>query len=94
MGSNTARHWFKRFCEKEGLRYINLRAFRHYSATSLISSGIPNSVVSEVLGHSNPYTTQTIYFDAIHKRDAESELKRKVANMIGINSDFGYGCKE
>ncbi len=94
MGSNTARHWFKRFCEKEGLRYISLKGFRHYSATTLFGYGVPNSLVSEVLGHSNPYTTQSIYFDAIHKLDAESEQKHQIANMIGINSDFGYGSNE
>ena len=94
MGSNTARHWLIKFCKREGLRYIPPHSFRHFTATALISCGVPINIVSNYIGHSNVSTTSDIYCDAVQKYDAESEIKQNLANVVGLNFDFGYGSND
>lgn len=43
--------WFRKFIQKNGLRYIRFHDLRHTSATLLISQGVHAKIISERLGY-------------------------------------------
>ena len=52
---------FERLADKAGLRRIRLHDLRHTAASQMIAAGVSPKVVAELLGHSSPTITQTIY---------------------------------
>ncbi len=48
----------QRACEKLGIRYRRLHGFRHFWITTLLSAGVPISIVMTMAGHRNLATTQ------------------------------------
>lgn len=52
---------FTRLANGAGLRPIRLHDLRHTAATLMLASGENVKVVAEILGHSSPVVTQTIY---------------------------------
>lgn len=50
-----------RLCERAGLRRIRVHDLRHTFANLMMSNLVPVEVVSKLLGHSLPSTTQNIY---------------------------------
>jgi integrase len=62
IGSGSfAKCVWKPILEKLGLDARGLHHSRHSAATLLIRKGVPLSVVSQILGHSNTSTTQEVY---------------------------------
>lgn len=61
MGPDTVRHWLRKFCDEEGLRYVSIHSFRHLNASLLISNGADVKTVSSALGHAQTTTTMNIY---------------------------------
>jgi len=51
--STTLWGQFSRFLKKAGLSHMHFHDLRHSSATLLISMGVPEKVVQEILGHTN-----------------------------------------
>lgn len=49
--------YFKKFCERTGMRYVSNHSWRHLNATLLINSGIDVKTVQSCLGHSVATTT-------------------------------------
>ena len=75
MGPDTPRHWLKKFCDQEGLRYVCVHSFRHLNATLLISNGVDVKTVSAALGHAQTSTTIDIYahcFAQVQARASEA----------------------
>lgn len=65
----------KRFCDKNGLRYLGIHSFRHLNASLLITSGVDVRTVSASLGHSQTSTTLDIYshtFEAVQAQAANA----------------------
>jgi integrase len=58
---DTISKWFDDAVKKAGLLRIRLHDTRHTAASLLLSSGVPTKVVSELLGHSSPTVTLTVY---------------------------------
>lgn len=56
---NQLRESFRRFCEKNELKYHNPHSFRHSVASFLIEKGCPLPFVRDYLGHKNIQTTNT-----------------------------------
>jgi integrase len=57
--------WFKQQAATAGLRVIRLHDTRHTAASLLLADGVPVPVVSEMLGHSSPTITLSIYAHAV-----------------------------
>jgi integrase len=65
-----------------GLRQIRLHDLRHTTASLLIVAGVPFKVVAELLGHSSPAITQTIYQHVMPGMSEEAG-KRLSASLLG-----------
>jgi len=61
VSPHTAISSFRRRVEAAGIRYIPINNLRHTYATIAITSGVPISVVSDGLGHSQESTTVNKY---------------------------------
>lgn len=60
---------------KMGLKHVSLHTLRHSHGSQLLSAGVPLPTVSKRLGHSNVYTTATVYSHALPQDDiAAAEL--------------------
>jgi integrase len=70
MYPTTTTKFFKRFCERHGIRYLCLHTARHFAASSLINAGLDVKVVQNFLGHSTAQTTLGIYCHAFNSAQA------------------------
>jgi integrase len=72
---NLNRH-FDRLCEKAVVRRIRVHDLRHSCATLLYDQGVPIERIQDVLGHSSPTVTKTIYVEVTRKiqKDAVDRL--------------------
>jgi integrase len=72
---NLNRH-LDRLCERAGVRRIRFHDLRHSCATILYDLGVPIEQIQDVLGHSSPTITKTIYVEATRKvqQDAVDRL--------------------
>ncbi len=72
---NLNRH-FDQLCAKAGVPRIRFHDLRHSCATILYDQGVPIENIQDVLGHSSPTITKTIYVEATRKvqRDAVDRL--------------------
>jgi integrase len=57
----TVSGWFEAELKKAKLPRIRLHDTRHTAASLMLASGVPVKVVSEMLGHSSPTITLSIY---------------------------------
>lgn len=65
------RHW-RRWADKNDMRYIRFHDFRHTAATFLIAQNTPLKNVQERLGHKDYNTTINIYSHALQEIDKKS----------------------
>lgn len=72
--------FFKRFCERTGMRYVCNHSFRHFNASVLINNGVDVKTVQSCLGHSTPTTTLSIYCHSF--QEAKIRAMDCVANAI------------
>jgi integrase len=63
---------FARLVRSSGLPAIRLHDLRHTFATLSLKAGIPTEVVSRILGHKHPATTQAIYQHAVPALEEEA----------------------
>ncbi|GAA5418040.1 tyrosine recombinase XerC [Paraliobacillus ryukyuensis] len=80
----SMKNWWKRFLQRHNLKYINIHALRHTSATLLINEGVHAKIISQRLGHSDISTTMNIYGHAIEKADKLASEKLDQA-LLGNN---------
>lgn len=83
---NSLKNWWKRFIERHGLKYINIHALRHTSATLLINEGVHAKIISQRLGHSNISTTMNIYGHALEEADKLATEKLDTALTSNIKN--------
>jgi len=58
---DTVSEWFDQHRKRLGLPRIRLHDTRHTAASLMLASGTPVKVVSDLLGHSSPTITLSIY---------------------------------
>lgn len=77
---NTPYTWLSRHCEKHGLRFLGLHAFRHFNAAALIRAGADVKTVSALLGHTQTSTTLNTY--AYEFAEAQAAASQAVSDML------------
>lgn len=80
----SMKNWWTRFLRRHNLKYINIHALRHTSATLLINEGVHAKIISQRLGHSDISTTMNIYGHAIEEADKLATEKLDTA-LLGNN---------
>ncbi len=61
LDPDSVTHTFERLARAAGLPVIRFHDLQHTLATLSLKAGIPTEVVSRILGHRNPATTQVFY---------------------------------
>ena len=84
MYPNTPSLFLGRFCKRIDMRYLSNHSFRHLNATVMIYNGIDIKTVQNVLGHSNPNTTLSLYVHTIQAAQARA--------MTAISGTFSLGA--
>jgi len=67
MFPNSPETFFKRFCERHQIRYVNVHGFRHFAASCMVFAGTDVRTVSSVLGHSDASFTMSLYLHSFRK---------------------------
>lgn len=75
----SLKNWWTRFIKRHSLKYINIHALRHTSATLLINEGVHPKIISERLGHADINTTMNIYGHALKQADEIATTKLDAA---------------
>jgi integrase len=68
---NINRH-FAALCKRAGVRAVRFHDLRHSCATLLYEQGVPIEGIQDVLGHSSPTITKTIYVEVTRKAQKAS----------------------
>lgn len=76
---SSMKNWWARFLKRHNLKYINIHALRHTSATLLINEGVHAKIISQRLGHSDISTTMNIYGHALEEADKLATEKIEIA---------------
>ena len=82
MYPTTTFCWLKKFCQKYGLRELNVHSFRHLNATLLINNGVDPKTVSSALGHTQVSTTLNIYAHTF--AEAQAKASETVADVLNF----------
>lgn len=82
MDGSAPGYYFKRFCERTGMRYVCNHSFRHFNASVLIANGIDVKTVQSCLGHSTATTTLQIYAHTFQA--AQVRAMDTVASVINM----------
>jgi integrase len=68
-------------CERAGVPRIRFHDLRHSCASLLYDQGVPIENIQDVLGHSSPSVTKTIYIEATRK------IQREAVDKLGFLFD-------
>lgn len=79
MGMRQPYRYFERFCERTGMRFVNIHSFRHFNASVLINNGVDVKTVQGCLGHSCASTTLNIYAHSFQEAQARVAQAMDVA---------------
>lgn len=74
----TCRYRYDEMLKKLNIRHINFHGMRHTFATRAIENGMDVRTLSEILGHSNPSITLSVYTHSMndHKKSMMQMMKR------------------
>ncbi len=76
-----------KLCKAAGLRSIRVHDLRHTYANLMLSQGVPLEIVSKLMGHSLPSTTQNLYRHVSQEETAQyavnlSELLKPISRFL------------
>ncbi len=80
-------YYFKRFCERTGMRYVSNHSMRHLNASLLINAGVDVKTVQSCLGHSTPTTTLSVYLHTFQTVQAAAMEAVSEALPLTCSSD-------
>lgn len=69
-------NYLKKMCKRNGIDFYGIHSMRHFVASIMIAKGTDVKTVADILGHSNPNTTLSIYSHAF------DEYKARATNEI------------
>lgn len=91
MGLRSPYKFYEKFCERTGLRFVNIHSFRHFNASIMILKGVDVKTVQACLGHNDATTTLKIYAHSFRK--AQAMAMDSVADCIlGTDKPDGQKC--
>lgn len=91
MGLRSPYKFYEKFCERSGLRFVNIHSFRHFNASIMILKGVDVKTVQACLGHNDATTTLKIYSHSFRK--AQAMAMDSVADCIlGTDKPDGQKC--
>lgn len=83
----TAR-WMK-WRAKAGLDGVRLHDLRHFMATTMLTAGVPVSIVAGRLGYARPATTLTVYSHFVDAGDkVAADVLAKIMDQAGDRADL------
>lgn len=82
MDGSAPGYYFKRFCERTGMRYVTNHSMRHLNASLLINAGVDVKTVQSCLGHSTATTTLQIYAHTF--QSAQAAAMEAVAEALPL----------
>lgn len=91
MNPGSAQCWFNPFCERTGMRQINIHSFRHLNASLLINTGTDVRTVSAMLGHAQTSTTLNIYAHTF--AEAQAQASEAVAERLSLGKNKTINAK-
>ena len=78
---------WRKYCDRAGVKGINLHKLRHTHATELINDGVPLTTIGRRLGHSDPKTTTRYAVVSDRRADEEIRARRRAINHSGRGND-------
>lgn len=84
MGNCTPYSWFRKFCDRNNIRFCDLHSLRHFYASALINEGVDAAAVSGALGHSVISTTTSIYCHVFQQ--AQAKAGDAIASVLDFSS--------
>jgi hypothetical protein len=75
-------YFYKKFCERTGMRYVTNHSMRHLNASLLINAGVDVKAVQSCLGHSTATTTLQIYAHTF--QSAQAAAMEAVAEALPL----------
>jgi len=76
LGEDAIRRTLRRALKQAGLPRIRVHDLRHTAASVLIDAGVPVTTVAELLGHSTPATTMSVYAHPLRHAGCVVEVLR------------------
>lgn len=90
MGNCTPYSWFRKFCDRNNIRFCDLHSLRHFYASALINEGVDAAAVSGALGHSVISTTTSIYCHVFQQ--AQAKAGDAIASVLDFSSKKKKGA--
>ncbi|MDE6591910.1 MAG: site-specific integrase [Oscillospiraceae bacterium] len=75
-------NYLKNMCAKHGMDFYGIHSMRHFVASAMIAKGTDVKTVADILGHSNPNTTLSIYTHAFS--EAKAKATDEIADMLRL----------
>ena len=82
LTTTAPEYFFRRFCDRTGMRKVKIHSFRHFNASVLINSGVDVVSVQNALGHSQASTTLNFYSHVF--TNAQTRVMEAVSNAINL----------
>ena len=82
LTTTAPEYFFRRFCDRTGMRKVKIHSFRHFNASVLINSGVDVVSVQNALGHSQASTTLNFYSHAFS--NMQTRVMEAVSNAINL----------
>ena len=82
LTTTAPEYFFRRFCDRTGMRKVKIHSFCHFNARVLINSGVDVVSVQNALGHSQASTTLNFYSHAFNT--LQTRVMEAVSNAINL----------
>lgn len=80
-------NYLKKMCAKHDIDFYGIHSMRHFVASAMIAKGTDIKTVADILGHSNPSTTLSVYTHAFN--EVKARATDEIADMLHLNEKFG-----
>ena len=79
-------NYLKKMCAKHNMDFYGIHSMRHFVASVMIAKGTDVKTVADILGHSNPNTTLSVYTHAFN--EVKAKATDEVVNILHLNDKF------
>ena len=79
-------NYLKKMCQKNNMDFYGIHSMRHFVASAMIAKGTDVKTVADILGHSNPNTTLSVYTHAFN--EVKAKATDEIVDMLHLNDKF------